>query len=664
MLKKSFNIQPLETAFILAAFGTLSFVLVGLLPHKVMADEAPAVDSVSVKDALNNDLTSTGLHPISGGTTDVTVSGLVSDVDGCSDIAYVQVFLVRSSAWQPMYETCSDDKNNCYSAWVSNLTGCDASSTTAGYSATFSTTNYIDPTDTGTYASDNWIAVVMPYDQSDRHSVDTSTVFEVYSLASFSVTSQIDYGTLPLDGISEFQDVTFTNNGNTVLDAYARADGPMVSDHPGFLDIPEGNVHYATAWGFDYASGTAMTTSDVFVPLQLPQQTTYDRVPPTADLFFQLHMPASGVKGPYRNILTFTALPVGGTGGGGSGTLSLAGSVDFGNFGTPTWQFGSSLSGTTAAVGFTATSGPMELALVNVANSASPTIHPSPINSDYTVQYAKVSGSRAYTMGWVYDSQLSKYVAALEVHDITNPASPTFSGRYTWPVAYGTYMDASGNYAYVSSQPISGSGETVTFRIIDATNPSSPTLAASSSLGYITNLRVFGSYVYAVAHSPDGQTTYLKIIDVSVPTAPVVRSSTVISNQIRNLAVEGQYLYIFNAPDSLHIFDITNPLSPTSVTDTVIGADYIYDGGVNGTRAYTLNSQGVVTAYDISNPQSISSVSTFDGSAYHFKPTYDEYEEPIDQGASRITVSGSKIYVLVGFTPTTLGGYFILDTGL
>lgn len=312
MKKKESRFQAFDAAFLVAAVGILVMGLSAMLPQRVMANDYPVVVSVSVKDASNNDLTTTGLHPISGGTTDVTVSGQVSDADYCTDIDNVTVYLARSGAWPMTGAPCSADNNNCYVAIIpaASLTNCTGRETTANYSATFQTTNYIDPTDTGTYASDTWMAVVRVTDASETSATDNATTFETYSLASFTATSEIDFGTLQLDGYSGYEAVTFTNNGNTSLDAYIRADGPMTSDLQGFAVIPEGNVHYSMQDTFDYGRGTAMTTSDVFLPVQLPQQTIVDGgIPPTKNVYFKLHMPASGVKGPYRNILTFTAAP-------------------------------------------------------------------------------------------------------------------------------------------------------------------------------------------------------------------------------------------------------------------------------------------------------------------------------------------------------------------
>ncbi|MBI5654558.1 hypothetical protein HZC53_02835 [Candidatus Uhrbacteria bacterium] len=296
----------------LALIGLGTFILVVLVakPYQASADVPPTVDSVAVTDQSYNDILSLGLHPIEAGTLNVTVHGQVSDGDGCSNIDYVDVYMYRSSVWPMTGANCALDENNCYGTTLlaQELTNCGRGAT-ADYSVTFETKNFIDPTDVGTYASDTWIVRVKVMDSQYNNVTHDSSVFEVQSLAAFTVTPVLDFGTVGLGGYSQYQTVTFTNTGNTNLNTNVRVDGPLISDREGFSIIPLDNVRYGLNYGFEFSTGAAISTSDTLLSIQLPQQVTANGgIPPTEEAFFQLLMPATGVRGNYHNTLTFTAV--------------------------------------------------------------------------------------------------------------------------------------------------------------------------------------------------------------------------------------------------------------------------------------------------------------------------------------------------------------------
>lgn len=300
----------LLTTLSLVGLGTFLLVVLVAHPYRANADVPPTVVSVAVTDQAYNDLLSLGLHPIEAGTLNVTVHGQVSDGDGCSNIDHVDVYMYRSSIWPMTGADCAPDENNCYGTTLSalELTNCGRVGT-ADYSATFETKNFIDPTDVGAYASDTWMVRVKVMDAEYNNSIDDSSSFEVQSLAAFTVTPALDFGTVALGGYSQYQSVTFTNTGNTSLNANVKADGPMISNREGFSTIPVDYIKYDLNYGFDFASGTAMSTSDALLSIQLPQQITANGgIPPTEEAFFQLYMPATGVRGDYHNTVTFTAV--------------------------------------------------------------------------------------------------------------------------------------------------------------------------------------------------------------------------------------------------------------------------------------------------------------------------------------------------------------------
>ena len=112
-----------------------------------------------------------------------------------------------------------------------------------------------------------------------------------------------------LGGTSAEQTLAFENTGNRSVDAEIQADADMASDLPGYSVIPSANVRFHKTSTFDY-SGVGVPVangSSTAVTFILPQQTADLDPAPTANAYFKLVMPASGVRGVYTNTLTLTA---------------------------------------------------------------------------------------------------------------------------------------------------------------------------------------------------------------------------------------------------------------------------------------------------------------------------------------------------------------------
>ncbi|MEK7648987.1 MAG: hypothetical protein AAB400_03680, partial [Patescibacteria group bacterium] len=149
----------------------------------------------------------------------------------------------------------------------------------------------------------------------------------------------------------------------------------------------------------------------------------------------------------------------------------------------------------------------------------------------------------------------------LQVFDVSNPASPTSAGT----VATGNGpagVAVQGKFAYV----LNFSGDT--FQVFDVSNPASPTAAEIAPLATGTSplgIEIRGRYAYI---TNNGTTDSFQIIDVSDPTQATVRSTTTTGagTDPSGVALQGRYAYItLRGTDTLQIFDISNPASPTSV---------------------------------------------------------------------------------------------------
>jgi len=216
----------------------------------------------------------------------------------------------------------------------------------------------------------------------------------------------------------------------------------------------------------------------------------------------------------------------------------------------------------------------------------------------------KISGNNAYV--------LSTY--ALEVFDITVPASPQIIGRLVNGVdgvLFGGYpvgIDIVGNYAYIVSL-----GNTL--EIVDISNPKAPIHKGNlkdgdggALLGSPYSIDVVGNYAYIACMNSNA----LEIVDISDPTAPVHKGSIVdgqggaMLNQAFRVSVVGNYAYVLSwgnypALSALEVIDVSNPGSPLHIASLNFTSYSPYgfasqtrphDMVVSGNYAYVVNEYG------------------------------------------------------------------------
>ena len=195
----------------------------------------------------------------------------------------------------------------------------------------------------------------------------------------------------------------------------------------------------------------------------------------------------------------------------------------------------------------------------------------SPSGTEYTevaslptggwAKKAAIFGSYAY-VGTEYDG--------LKVVNISNPSSPSIvaSIPFYWVTGLAVNVTGSRLYAaeYLATSPY------YRLKIFDlAANPAAPTLLKTIPMpNFITDIAVPGSYVYlSVASNP---TAKLVIVDASnPPTASVVGTYTFTGGTGQGVAVAGTTAYLAVASeyngtfDGLKIINVSNPASPMSV---------------------------------------------------------------------------------------------------
>ncbi len=209
-----------------------------------------------------------------------------------------------------------------------------------------------------------------------------------------------------------------------------------------------------------------------------------------------------------------------------------------------------------------------------------------------------VSGKYAYVVSSISDS--------LRIIDISDPSSPTIAGSFVDTTNLNTPSDVyvSGKYAYVVAQTDNS------LRIIDISDPGKTTMVGgikdNTNLDSVNSVYVSGKYAYVV-HA-NGANTGFRIIDVSNPVAPtMVGGITDATNLlgVGDVYVSGRYAYVTASSDnSLRIIDVSNPATPVMVggvkdNTNLAGASAVY---VSGRYAYvTANTDDSLRIIDISS---------------------------------------------------------------
>jgi hypothetical protein len=203
----------------------------------------------------------------------------------------------------------------------------------------------------------------------------------------------------------------------------------------------------------------------------------------------------------------------------------------------------------------------------------------------------------------------------LLIYNIATPASPVQTATYAVPGATTIYkVVVVGKYAYLTDI-----GNNKIF-IVNISNPYSPSVVSSVSPTFNggatpQGLAISGRYMYVSMSTG----TYLDVIDIANPANPVVigtytggvaSGATTAGSGTNNeavdmLSVQGKYVYTANmSDDTLRIFDISTPSSPSQVSSTHVSAGTgAYDNiAVRGNYVYAEDNSGVFSIQDVTNP--------------------------------------------------------------
>lgn len=192
--------------------------------------------------------------------------------------------------------------------------------------------------------------------------------------------------------------------------------------------------------------------------------------------------------------------------------------------------------------------------------------------------------------------------SALEVFDVSAPASPVLVATLALSLGGSSYPVIAGNYLFVAL-----TGTSNNLQVIDISNPVAPVLVkaiTSEGAGSGRSLNISGRYLYY----GDSLGRFI-VYDISNPISPQLMSVTTLTNvaSIWSISLQGSYAYVGEATTTaatagLHILDISNPASPAvvstyatknSVRATEIMGRYLYIGEQTG---------GDLEIVDVKNP--------------------------------------------------------------
>ena len=273
---------------------------------------APTVDNVYINDdgSLAAGFVGGTVNVLSGGgTSDVYVTGIVSDPNGDEDIASVDVVFYRTN--HASAENCVADNNDCYkdgSAGSCTLSTAYGDVTEASFSCTFSLQYFIDGTDeySDSYSATDWTVYVKVTDDDAESDTDTSITKEMQTLLSVNIPASMDFGTMALGASTtneNNQEMSITQYGNESADL--EVSGAVLDCSVGTGEIPVGNIEWSLT-DVSMDSGTDLTGSAVDTDFAIGLRT--DDVSPTIKkLFWNIAIPSSGIEGNCTGTTTITA---------------------------------------------------------------------------------------------------------------------------------------------------------------------------------------------------------------------------------------------------------------------------------------------------------------------------------------------------------------------
>jgi len=261
----------------------------------------PVVGAISLNGGADISL-------IPGTTTAVYATGTVTDFNGAADLVYATSTIYRSGVAGGA--ACTPDNNNCY---VSNTAAASCQFTScAGNSCEVQCRADIffhaDPTDSGTYDGQEWLAFIEVEDNSGGYDFASAIGVELATLRAIDVSGAIDYGALEVnaDTGSYNASTSVLNLGN--VEADLEVTGTDLTD--GFSSfIPAEQQKFSTST-FNYSGcGASCSLLSSTTPVQLDVELTkpvVDTPPIEDDVYWGIAIPFGVNSVAHQGINVFT----------------------------------------------------------------------------------------------------------------------------------------------------------------------------------------------------------------------------------------------------------------------------------------------------------------------------------------------------------------------
>jgi hypothetical protein len=245
-----------------------------------ISNSNPEVLAMIVYDTTNVSLNNLTLN--AGATKSITCNASVRDWNGFNDIVKVNATL-----WHEATSTynASNDNSSHYTN-TSCILNYSTGTYTGVYTCTFDTMYY---SNNGT-----WICNVTTTDNYNATGSLTNTTY-IYPLYALNITDGIDYGNVPVEGMSNDIQANITNFGNMGINisvegyAITRGDG-LAMNCSIFGNIPVNYEKFALDNNTVYASKNTLTTTPGMIPgLTMPKQINSTLI--LNSTYWQLYIP-------------------------------------------------------------------------------------------------------------------------------------------------------------------------------------------------------------------------------------------------------------------------------------------------------------------------------------------------------------------------------------
>ncbi len=215
----------------------------------------PTLTNVVLNGGLDIDL-------LPGTTTAVYATGTATDLNGASDLEYATGTIYRIGATGGA--ACTPNNNDCY---VSACSFTNCAGTTCDVECRADIFFHADPTDSGAYLGQEWLAFVEVEDIDQGYAFDDSIGVILNSLRAIDVPSAITYGAVAAtsDTGSTNASTSIQNLGNTEINV--EVEGTDMTDGFGSL-IPAYEQKFATST-FTYSGCTSCYTLSSTTPFEL-----------------------------------------------------------------------------------------------------------------------------------------------------------------------------------------------------------------------------------------------------------------------------------------------------------------------------------------------------------------------------------------------------------